>query len=59
MTYLFLIIFYRVYFTDIAANLGKNFLDKKINRFNKKHITRFGITLINNEIKDFIKEIKT
>ena len=31
--------------TDIARNLGKNFIDKQIDRFNKEYITSSGITL--------------
>ena len=31
--------------TDIARNLGKNFIDKQIDRFNKEYITSSGIPL--------------
>ena len=43
--------------TDTLRNLGKNFLDKQIDSFNKEYITTSGITLTNNEIKD-MKVIK-
>ena len=45
--------------TDIGRNLGKNFLDKQIDKFNKKCITGLGITLTNNEIKNIMKVIKS
>ena len=47
--------------TDIARNLGDNFLDKQIDKFNKEYITGTGsgITLTNNEIKYFMKVIKS
>ena len=45
--------------TDIARNLGKHFLDKQIDRFNKEYITGSVITLTNNEIKDIMKVIKS
>ena len=45
--------------TDITKNLGKKFLDKQIHRFNKNYITRSGITLRSNEIKDLMKVIKS
>ena len=45
--------------TDLARYLGKKFLDKQIDRFNKDHITGSGITPINNEIKDIKKVIKS
>ena len=39
--------------TAVTRNLGKDFLDKQINKFNKEHITRkcSEIILTNNEIK--------
>ena len=42
-------------------DLGKDFLDKEVDKFNKKCITGegWGITLTNNEIKDIIKVIKS
>ena len=43
---------------DIARKLGKNFLDKQIDRFNKEYIIVSGISLTNNEIKDTVKVIK-
>ena len=38
---------------DVAKNSASNFLDKKIDMFNKKYIigNGTGITLTNNEIK--------
>ena len=45
--------------TDIAKNLGKNFLDKQVDRFNKEYIPGSRITLTNNEIQDIIKVIKS
>ena len=45
--------------TDIGRNLGKNFLYKQIDRFNKKCITGSGTTLTNNEIKNIMKVIKS
>ena len=45
--------------TDVDRNLGKNFLDKQIDKFNKKCITGLGITLTNNEIKNIMKVIKS
>ena len=45
--------------TDTARNLGTNFLDKQIDRFNKEYLTVSGVTLTNNEIKDIIKVIKS
>ena len=47
--------------TDIARSLGKNFLDKQIDTFNKEHVIRkdSGVTLTNNKIKDIIKVIKS
>ena len=45
--------------TDTARNLGTNFLDKQIDRFNKEYLTGSGVTLTNNEIKDIIKVIKS
>ena len=45
--------------TDIARNIGKIFLDKQIDRFNKEYITDSGITLTNNEIKDIMKVINS
>ena len=45
--------------TDITRNLGKKFLDKQIDRFNKEYIAVSGITLTNNEIKDIVKVIKS
>ena len=45
--------------TDLARDLGKNFLYKQIDMFNKEYITGSGITLTNNEIKDIIKVIKS
>ena len=44
--------------TDLARDLGKNFLDKQIDRLNKEYITGSGISLTNNEIKDILKVIK-
>ena len=44
---------------DIARNLGKDFLDKQIDRFNKEYITGSGIALANNEIKDIMKVIRS
>ena len=38
--------------TDIAGNLGKMFLDKQIDKFNKEYITSSGTTLTSSEIKD-------
>ena len=40
--------------TDIARSLGKNFLDKQIDTFNKEHVIRkgSGVTITNNKIKD-------
>ena len=45
--------------TDIAKNLGKIFLDKQIDRFDKEYIAGSGITLANNEIKDTMTVIKS
>ena len=45
--------------TDLAADLGKTFLDKQIDRFNKEYITGSGITLKNNRIKEIMKVIKS
>ena len=44
--------------TDTARKLGKIFLDKQIDRFNKEYIPGSGITLTNNEIKDIVKVMK-
>ena len=44
--------------TDLARDLGKNFLDEQIDRLNKEYITGSGISLTNNEIKDILKVIK-
>ena len=44
--------------TDLARDLGKK-LDNQIDRFNKKYVAGLGITLINNEIKDIMKVIKS
>ena len=47
--------------TDIARSLGKDFLDKQIDKFSKKYLTveGSGITLTNNETKDTMKVIKS
>ena len=45
--------------TNLARDLGKYFLDKRIERLIKEYITGSGITLTNNEIKDIIKVIKS
>ena len=47
--------------TDIARNLGKAFMDKKIDKFNKEYISGkdSGITLTNNKIRDTMKVIKS
>ena len=45
--------------TDISRNLGKVFLNKQIDRFNKEYITGSGITLTNNEIQDIMKVSKS
>ena len=45
--------------TDIAKNIGKKFLDKQIDRFNKEYITGLRITLTKNEMKDIMKVIKS
>ena len=47
--------------TDIARNLGKAFLDKQIDKFNKEYISGkdSGITLTNNKIRDTMKVIKS
>ena len=44
-----------------VRDLGKDFLDKQINRFNKEYITGkgSGITLTNNEVKDIKKIIRS
>ena len=46
---------------DTARNLGKDFLDKKIDKFNKEYITGKSsrITLTNSEIKHITKVIKS
>ena len=46
--------------TDIARELRKGFLDKKIDKFNKEYITSkgSGIMLTNNEMK-YMKLIKS
>ena len=46
--------------TDIARELRKDFLDKKINKFNKEYTTSkgSGIMLTSNEMKD-MKLIKS
>ena len=46
---------------DIARNLGKDFLNKQIDQFNKECITGkgSGITLTNNEIKDIMKVVES
>ena len=46
---------------DITGKLGKDFLHKQIEKFNKEHIIGkgSGITLTNNEIKDIMKAIKS
>ena len=46
---------------DITRDLGKDFLDKQIDRFNKEYITGkgSGIKLTNNEIKDIMKVIRS
>ena len=46
--------------TDVARDLGKDFLDKQITQFNKECIACLdsGITLTNNEIKGIIKAIR-
>ena len=58
MTYLSLEIFDGA---DIARNLGKNVLDKHLDKFDKEFITNrgSGITLTNNEIKDITKVSKS
>ena len=45
---------------DITGKLGKDFLYKQIEKFNKEHIIGkgSGITLTNNKIKDIMKAIK-
>ena len=46
---------------DIARNLGKGFLNKQIDQFNKECITGkgSGITLTNNEIEDIMKVVES
>ena len=48
--------------TGLARDLGKDFLDKQIDKFNKDYITNescSGIMLTNNETKDIMKVIKS
>ena len=47
--------------TGIARILGKDFVDKQIDKFNKEYTTRegSGITLTKNKIKDIIKVKKS
>ena len=48
--------------TGLARDLGKDFLDKQIDKFNKDYITNegcSGIMLTNNETKDIKKVIKS
>ena len=47
--------------TDVARSLGKDFLDKQIDKFYKEYITGegSGITLTKYEIKDIMKVIKS
>ena len=35
--------------TDVARNLGKDFLDEQVDKFSKEYITGSGITLTKNE----------
>ena len=41
----------------MARDVGKNVLDKQIDRFNKECMTSPGITLTNNGIKDITEAI--
>ena len=48
--------------TGLARDLGKKFLDKQIDKFNKDYITNegcSGLMLTNNETKDIMKVIKS
>ena len=48
--------------TGLARDLGKDFLDKQIDKFNKDYITNescSGIMLTNNGTKDIMKVIKS
>ena len=45
--------------TDLPSDLGKNFLDKQIDRSNKEYIAGSGITLTNNQIRDIINVVKS
>ena len=56
--------YFWIYFiecADITGSLGKDFLDKKIDNFNKEYITGedLVITLTSNDIKDIMKVIKS
>ena len=44
--------------TNLARDLAKK-VDKQIDRFNKEYVAGLGITLINNEIKDIMKVIRS
>ena len=54
MIYLFLECFYQS-----LLKFREKSLDKQINRFNKEYIIGSGITLINNEINDITKVVKS
>ena len=47
--------------TDILRDLGKDFLHKPIDMFNKKYIWQkgSGITLTKNELRDILKVIRS
>ena len=46
---------------DLPRNLGKEFLNQQIDKFNKEYISGNGseITLTDNEIKDIMKVVKS